>query len=120
MAEEDKPRLFSPGVGKRGMTQLHFDAYCGNLRGLHWCLENGMDPNATDNYRGYTAAHWVVDMANAGGDPRDEMLKVLADHGADLNIRTPDGTTPLMLARELGSAKLASALIALGAHDHAP
>src|SRR5436305_1947174 len=93
MAADDKPTLFSPGVGKRGMTQLHYDAYCGNLEGFLWCLENGLDVNATDTYRGYTPAHWLADMAAVAG-PRVEMLRALVSHGADINIQTPDGTTP--------------------------
>jgi ankyrin repeat protein len=119
MAETDKPTLFSPGVGKRGMTQLHYDAYCGNLEGLLWCLENGLDVNATDTYRGYTPAHWLADMAAVAG-PRVEMLRALVRHGADINIRTPDGITPLMLARMAGSDggdRLAAELVALGAQD---
>ena len=122
MADAGKPTLFSPGVGKRGMTQLHYDAYCGNLEGLLWCLENGLDVNATDTYRGYTPTHWLADMAAVAG-PRVEMLRVLASHGADLNARTPDGTTPLMLARRArmpgtnGPEELTAELIALGARD---
>jgi ankyrin repeat protein len=122
MANEDKPTLFSPGVGKRGMTQLHYDAYCGNLEGLIWCLENGSDVNATDTYRGYTPAHWLADMAAIGG-PRVEMLRALVSHGADINLRTPDGTTPLMLARSAGcdaGERLAAEMLALGAQDAEP
>jgi ankyrin repeat protein len=122
MAEEDKPQLFSPGVGKRGMTQLHYDAYCENLPGLIWCLQNGMDPNLTDDYRGYTATHWLADMAAVDG-PRVEMLKELVKHGADINALSAGGKTALTLAREAGSDlgdELASELIALGASDHAP
>jgi ankyrin repeat protein len=115
--EDSKPTLFSPGVGKRGMTQLHYDAYCGNLEGLVWCLEHGMDVNATDTYRGYTPTHWLADMAAVSG-PRVEMLRALVNHGANINMKTPDGTTPLMLAREAGTAggdALAAELIVLGA-----
>lgn len=122
MADADKPSLFSPGVGNRGMTQLHYDAYCGNLEGLLWCLENGLEINATDTYRGYTPTHWLADMAAVAG-PRVEMLRALAAHGADLNARTPDGITPLMLARKAGGAcgdLLATELIALGAQDAKP
>jgi len=119
MDNSDKPTLFSPGVGKRGMTQLHYDAYCGNLEGLIWCLEQGMEVNATDTYRGYTPTHWLADMAAVDG-PRMEMLRELVRHGADINAQTPNGTTPLMLARaagcDLGDA-LATELIALGARD---
>ena len=117
--KDSKPTLFRPGVGKRGMTQLHYDAYCGNLEGLVWCLEHGMDANATDTYRGYTPTHWLADMAATGG-PRLEMLRALVKHGADINIQTPNGTTALKLAREAGSAagdELAAELIKFGARE---
>jgi ankyrin repeat protein len=122
VADAEKLTLFSPGVGKRGMTQLHYDAYYGNLEGLLWCLESGLDVNATDTYRGYTPAHWLADMAAVAG-PRVEMLRALAAHGADLNARTPEGITPLMLARMAGSDggdRLAAELVALGAQDAEP
>ena len=117
MNEPSKPTLFSPGVGKRGMTQLPYDAYCGNLEGLVWCLENGFEVDATDNYRGYTATHWLADMAAVDG-PRVEMLRALAAHGANLNLKSGSGKTALMLARDAGSDlgdKLAAELIMLGA-----
>src|SRR5690349_13206904 len=114
---DSKPTLFSPGPGKRGMTDLHYAAYCGDLDALLHSLEAGLAVNATDTYRGYTPTHWLADMAATGG-PRVEMLRALVKHGADVNIKTPDGTTPLMLAREAGTAggdALAAELIVLGA-----
>jgi ankyrin repeat protein len=117
MDESDKRVLFRPGVGKRGMTELHFAAYCGDLTELLRCLAAGQDPNATDTYRGYNATHWLADMAATGG-PRVEMLKALIQHGADIRAKTPDGTTALMLARAAGSKTgdaLAAELVVLGA-----
>jgi ankyrin repeat protein len=61
-------------------------------------------------------------MAAVGG-PRVEMLRTLVARGADINAPSADGTTPLLLAREAGSAggdKLAQEILALGASDHAP
>jgi len=122
MAKGNKPQLFSPGIGKRGMTALHYAAYCGDHSALTAALDAGMDPNTKDDYRGYTAAHWLADMAAVGG-PRIDMLKALVAHGADINSPSADGIAPLMLAREAGSAggdELAQEFIALGASDHAP
>jgi ankyrin repeat protein len=116
---EKRPALFSPEVGKRGMTQLHFNAYCGNLPGLIWCLKRRMSPNKRDRYRGYSATHWLADMAALDG-PRVEMLKALFEHGADVNLESENGKTPLMLARAAGSKlgkQLAKELIRLGAID---
>ena len=119
---QEKPKLFRPGVGQGGMTELHFAAYCGDLQGLLDSLSAGGDARATDTVYGYTPLHWLADMAATGG-PRVEMLRALAEGGADLNARTPDGTTPLMLARGAGSDggdRLAAELVALGAQDAEP
>lgn len=119
MNDESKPRLFRPGVGNRGMTALHFAAYCGDLAELVRCLLAGADVHATDNYRGYTAAHWLADMAATDG-PRVEMLRRLVQHGADVNTQTADGTTALSLARAAGSSEgdlLAAELVRLGAQE---
>lgn len=118
--EDSEPVLFRPRPGKRGMTDLHYAAYCGDLSALRHFLDVGPAINATDTYRGYTATHWLADMAAAGGS-RVEMLKLLVQHGADVNIKTPDGTTALMLAREAGSAEgdlLAAMLIEFGALEN--
>jgi ankyrin repeat protein len=117
--EKSKPTLFSPGPGKRGMTDLHYAAYCGDLDALLRFLDAGLAVNATDTYRGYTPTHWLADMAAAGG-PRVKMLRALVKYGADINIKTPNGTTALMLAREAGSAgghELAAELILSGATE---
>lgn len=114
---EEKPVLFSPGVGKRGMTELHFAAYCGDGDELMRCLAAGMDPNTKDTYRGYTALLWLTDMAATGG-PRSEMLRALLEYGADIHARSNDGIGAVILAREAGSEagdELAADLITLGA-----
>jgi len=101
------------------MTDLHYAAYCGDLDALLRFLEAGLTVNATDTYRGYTPTHWLADMAATGG-PRIEMLRALVKHGADINIKTPDGTTALKLAREAGTAggnRLAEELVVLGARE---
>lgn len=116
---DEMPVLFSPGPGKRGMTELHFAAYCGDGEELNRCLVAGMDPNKKDEYRGYTPLLWLMDMAATGG-PRLEMFRALIRHGADIHIRSADGTSALTLAREAGtqvSDDLAEALIALGAKE---
>jgi ankyrin repeat protein len=102
---DEKPTLFTPGVGERGMTELHYAAYCGDQAELIRCLAAGMDPNKKDTYRGYTPVLWLADMAAVGG-PRIELLRALVKHGADICITAADGTTALTLAREAGTAPL--------------
>ena len=119
MSDDSLPKLYSPQVGERGMTPLHYAAYCGDAAALAACLDEGMDPNAVAEYRSYTALHWLADMAAAGGDSRVEMLRSLVARGADIDARSADGETPLMLAREASGQgdELAEELVALGAID---
>ncbi len=65
------------------MTELHAAAHAGDLDALKSALAAGLDPNARDEYRGYTALHWLMDMAATGGR-RLEMLHLLCDAGANL------------------------------------
>ncbi len=97
MNSEDKPKLFSPKIGKRGINELHYAAYCGNISDLQTCLTAGFDTNQKDAYRGYTALHWLADMAATGG-PRVEMLKLLVSAGADIDQLSDTGETALSLA----------------------
>jgi len=101
---DDKPELFSPGPGKKGMTELHYATYCGDMDAMVSCLDKGMDLNQRDEYRGYTALHWLLDMLAADG-PREEMLQILIERGADLNAVAQDeyNSTPLILAKESGT-----------------
>ena len=120
MPDDNLPNLYSPRQGERGMTPLHHAACCGDAAALAACLTEGMDPNARGDYRGYTPLHWLADMAAAGGDSRVEMLRELVAHGADINMRSADGETALMLAREASGQgdDLAEELVALGAIDN--
>jgi len=117
MASFVKPTLFTPAVGARGMTTLHFAAYSGDLEAMEQALAAGLDPNARDDYRGYTALHWLADMSATGG-PRLEMLDLLLTHGADIALVSATGETAVSLARAAasrGGDALALALLARGA-----
>jgi len=51
MTDSSRPTLFRPGVGSRGMTELHYAAYRGDFNELARELDAGADPNAKDQYR---------------------------------------------------------------------
>jgi hypothetical protein len=103
MNELSRPTLFRPGVGSRGMTELHYAAYRGDQSALARQLDAGADPNGKDQYRGYAAVHWLADMAATGG-PRVQMLRLLVQHGANLDALADNGASALSLATETGSA----------------
>jgi ankyrin repeat protein len=98
------------------MTELHYAAYCGDLPELERLLHAGANPNAKDQYRGYTALHWLTDMAATGG-PRLQMLELLVASGADLHVIADSGASALSLSLAAGNAtgeQLAQALRSLG------
>ena len=103
MTDNSRPKLFRPGVGSRGMTELHYAAYRGDQSELERQLDAGADPNARDQYRGYAAVHWLADMAAIGG-PRVQMLRLLVQHGADIEALADNGASALSLATEAGNA----------------
>ena len=117
MTDKQKPTLFTPGIGKGGMTELHWAAYCGDPEGAQAAIDLGCQVNAVASYRGYTPLHWLADTAATGGD-RLEVLELLVRYGAEINVRSAADMTALGLAREASSHagdELADALVRLGA-----
>lgn len=96
--EQDRPKLFSPRAGSRGMDDLQYAAYCGDLEAALSLLAEGADPLASDDF-GYTALHWNARMACAGGD-RIGVAKALLAAGSNPNHRDKDGKSVLETAIE--------------------
>jgi len=61
------------------------------LEAVKLCIENGAEVNA-QNSLGFTAAHGA---ANRG---LDDVLHLLAEHGANLDVKDKEGRTPLAFA----------------------
>ena len=57
-------------------------ARSGNLPALGLLIENGADVNATERERGQTALMWAAAQSHA------DAVRLLVDHGADLEART--------------------------------
>ncbi|HRH30629.1 MAG TPA: ankyrin repeat domain-containing protein [Candidatus Paceibacterota bacterium] len=99
MENNNKPPLIHPKVGERGMNDLHYSAYASDLEGIIYSLNEGIDINSVDD-TGYTALHWLCDMAASGPSPspRLEVLEFLLKNGADPDIKTKHGETAISLA----------------------
>jgi ankyrin repeat protein len=80
-----------------------YAALYGDAYGVRMLFNNGADAN-TRNDAGATALLWAVDSP--------EVTRLLLEHGANPNIRSADGLTPLSLAAgHLGSVDVLKLLL---------
>ncbi|KAL7949509.1 ankyrin repeat-containing domain protein [Trichoderma barbatum] len=90
----------------RGLTAIHHAARLGFNEGLRMLLDGGGDPNALD-VQNYSPIHHAIN----GGYSNADMVKMLAEAGANLETRDGNKRTPLMLAAQLGNAELVGCLV---------
>ena len=80
---------------RHGMwAPLHWVAQRGLTHGILCLLENGADPNITDD-KGRTPMH-IIAQKGVGKN----QVQLLIKHGGDVNIRDVDGKTPLDYAQK--------------------
>jgi len=92
-----------------GETPLMAAAGRGNLETVRVLLSGGAKPNAQESMGGQTALMWALAKRQAA--VVDELVK----HGADLEIASKTGFTPLMFAAQQGDADSARILLRAGA-----
>jgi ankyrin repeat protein len=110
------------GIDSSGMSALLHAALLGDVPSVEYLLDHGADPKVADT-EGRTAFDRAVDrdyvevvrlLLDKGGDvhmaeereqsplfsavKKPEMARLLLERGADPDVRSPDGFTPLMLA----------------------
>ncbi len=93
----------------RGMTPLMIASGESDTASLKFLLEAGADVRASSDGVGRTALHFAA-LHDAEGSAR-----VLVRAGADVDMRTPDGITPLMEAVRGYNEATAKSLLELGA-----
>jgi len=102
--------LKSPGtdvnaINQAGETPLMLAAIKGNLDIARELVKRG----ALVNEPGWSALHY------AAAGPNEHLVRWLVGQGADIDARSPNGTTPLMMAAGYGGLSGAGILIAAGA-----
>jgi ankyrin repeat protein len=92
---------------RRMWTPLHWLAQRGLTKGIACLLENGADPNVTDD-KGKTPLHFI----GKKGVGKNQ-AQLLVEHGADLNARDDTGQTPLDYAKKAERKSVATVLTEL-------
>lgn len=92
-------------------TAMTWAAAQGHIETLRFLLEQGANPNGPD-YPEMSRAIWT-----AVSYHRPKVIRLLAEHGADLDVRDSDGETALERASLSGRKQTAAALLAAGASD---
>ena len=88
-----------------GSAPLHWAARQSSYACAQVLLENGADVNAVHPSLGWTPLHWATDL---------EVIRLLGDHGADINAQDRKGRTALHIATYDSKRALAEGLLALG------
>jgi len=74
-----------------------------------------VDVNHVNNL-GWTALLEAIILSD-GGERHQQIVQLLVDHGADVNLADAQGITPLAHARQRGYVQIMDILLAAGAHD---
>jgi len=94
-------------ANRNGEQPLQLAAWGGHLAAVQWLLEHGSPLNRPDLNWG--ALHYAI------FNGHDKLARYLVERGAEVNARSPNGSTPLMLAAREGREDLTKLLLESGA-----
>jgi ankyrin repeat protein len=108
-----------PGLARAwssdGFTPLHLASFFGRAKMAAMLLDRGAEPNAVSRNP------MAVQPLHSAAAARDTaIIRLLLDHGADVNARQAGGWTPLHAAAMFGYAPLAELLLSRGAAADLP
>lgn len=103
------PQIKFDEPNAKGETPLMLAAIKGSLPAVQALVKRG----AAVNRAGWTPLHYAC------SGPDNGVAAFLIAHGAELNARSDNGTTPLMMAARYGSVDLVPVLIKAGAEPRA-
>lgn len=111
-----RPTLITPTPGQRGMTELHYAAYCNDAHEVRAQLRKGALVDVRDD-NGWTPLHWSIDMAEACDEP-ERVVSLLLAAGASANAVDQSGFSVLMMACGRSNEAILEQLIQAGADVH--
>jgi hypothetical protein len=94
-------------ANKNGEQPLQLAAWNGHMDAVKWLLANGVALNREGKY--WSALHYAV----FGGHV--DLAKYLIERGAEVNSRSPNDSTPLMMAAREGREGMVKILLESGA-----
>ncbi|KAL9961098.1 hypothetical protein ACROYT_G029980 [Oculina patagonica] len=95
-------------INNKGVTPLMLAANNDKLQAVEYLLAKGADPSLEDNI-GWNSLH----SASLGGNTA--VIEKILSYGVDIESRTKDGSTPLMVAQRNGKAEAVTYLLSKGA-----
>ena len=106
---------FSPDTrNKAGVPLLHSASRSGNVEVVQYLISVGAQLDLHSDDRGGSA---LFDAALA---KKNELVKIFIDAGADLNIKSKDGQSALIVSVGSGDEKISELLLAAGADPDIP
>jgi ankyrin repeat protein len=104
------PNAYHP----HGWHAIHTATELQDPKSLKLLLKNKANPNLTIHNEKRQENGWNC-LHKAASDGATEIAKILLDHGLDINSRTPDGQTPLMISLDYRKLEMMDLLIKKGA-----
>jgi hypothetical protein len=98
-------------ANRNGEQALQLAAWNGHLAAVQWLLDHGAPVDRDGSYWG--ALHY------AAFNGHQELVRYLIERGARVNARSPNGSTPLMMAAREGREEVARLLLETGADTQA-
>jgi len=100
-----RPATDVNALNAAGESALMIAALKGDIEGAKMLIERG----AQVNKPGWSPLHY------AATGPEPQLVRLLIERGADLDARSPNATTPLMMAAQYGSEESVKLLLERGA-----
>lgn len=98
-------------ANNNGEQPVQLAAWNGHIDAVRWLLARGATLNREGNH--WNALHYAVFSGHTA------LAKELVERGADVNARSPNGSTPLMMAAREGREDIAKLLMENGADTKA-
>lgn len=115
------PKLVEQGIDldasdEGGQTALHVAVQKQRVQSTEALLVAGANPNLLASGGSLSP---LLDVCRSPSDSCYQMAQLLLEHGADPNLASDEGDTPLHLAAYIGSTRLVSLLLKAGANVNA-